>query len=117
MNQTEKASAAAEGAANGVYDAENGDGHHARGPFLGLAVGSIGVVFGDIGTSPLYALRESLAHAAEGGVDRTEVIGVVSLILWALILVVTIKYVTLIMRADNDGEGGTLSLMASLAAA
>jgi KUP system potassium uptake protein len=112
MNQTEKASAAAEGAANGVYDADNGESYHARGPFLGLAVGSIGVVFGDIGTSPLYALRESLAHAAEGGVDRAEVIGVVSLILWALILVVTIKYVTLIMRADNDGEGGTLSLMA-----
>ena len=112
MNQIEKAPVVAGGAENGVYDAENGDGHHARGPFLGLAVGSVGVVFGDIGTSPLYALRESLAHATAGGIDRSEVIGVVSLILWALILVVTIKYVTLIMRADNDGEGGTLSLMA-----
>ncbi len=79
---------------------------------MGLAVGSVGVVFGDIGTSPLYALRESLHHAADGGVTRAEVIGVVSLMLWALILVVTIKYVMLIMRADNDGEGGTLSLMA-----
>ena len=114
MNQSDKTSVAAEMAASGANgsDGGNGEGHHARGPFLGLAVGSIGVVFGDIGTSPLYALRESLHHAAQGGIERAEVIGVVSLILWALILIVTIKYVTLIMRADNDGEGGTLSLMA-----
>ncbi len=91
--------------------AENG-GHHATGPFLGLAVGSIGVVYGDIGTSPLYAVRESLHHAAADGITRGEVIGVISLMLWALILVVTLKYVVLIMRADNQGEGGTLSLMA-----
>ncbi len=91
--------------------AENG-GHHATGPFLGLAVGSIGVVYGDIGTSPLYAVRESLHHAASDGITRGEVIGVISLMLWALILVVTLKYVVLIMRADNQGEGGTLSLMA-----
>lgn len=112
MNKIEKSPAIAGEAPNGAFESEPENEHHASGPFLGLAVGSIGVVFGDIGTSPLYALRESLAHAAEGGVDRAEVIGVVSLILWALILVVTIKYVALIMRADNDGEGGTLSLMA-----
>jgi KUP system potassium uptake protein len=87
-------------------------GHHAKGSFLGLAVGSIGVVYGDIGTSPLYAVRESLHHAAADGITRAEVIGVISLMLWALTLVVTLKYVILIMRADNGGEGGTLSLMA-----
>ncbi len=86
--------------------------HHARGPFIGLAVGSIGVVYGDIGTSPLYAVRESLHHAAADGISRSEVIGVISMMLWALTLVVTLKYVILIMRADNQGEGGTLSLMA-----
>jgi KUP system potassium uptake protein len=87
-------------------------GHHASGPFLGLAIGSVGVVYGDIGTSPLYAVRESLHHAAADGITRGEVIGVISLMLWALILVVTLKYVLLIMSADNQGEGGTLSLMA-----
>ena len=80
--------------------------------FLGLALGSIGVVFGDIGTSPLYAFHDSLAQAGRSGVGATAIIGVVSLMLWALILVVTIKYVIVIMRADNRGEGGILSLMA-----
>jgi KUP system potassium uptake protein len=94
------------------HDLQSTSGHQASGPFLGLAVGSVGVVYGDIGTSPLYAVRESLHHAAGDGVTRSEVIGVISLMLWALILVVTIKYVILIMRADNQGEGGTLSLMA-----
>ncbi len=80
--------------------------------FRALVVGSLGVVYGDIGTSPLYALREAV-HAA-GGVeaDRATIFGVLSLIIWALILVVTIKYVTILLRADNNGEGGTLSLMA-----
>jgi KUP system potassium uptake protein len=78
-----------------------------------MAIGSVGVVYGDIGTSPLYALKESL-HAARGGGALTAemVLGVVSLILWALILIVTIKYVVIVLRADNDGEGGTLSLVA-----
>jgi KUP system potassium uptake protein len=110
-------SAAAADHANGQSSSPNGhssNGHggHARTGFLALAVGSCGVVFGDIGTSPLYALREALHHAKEGGVDRSEVIGVVSLALWAMIIVVTIKYVVFIMSADNKGEGGTLSLMA-----
>jgi KUP system potassium uptake protein len=78
----------------------------------GLVLGAIGVVFGDIGTSPIYALRESLHHASSGGLQRSEVLGVVSLILWSLILIVTIKYVMFLMRADNKGEGGTLSLLA-----
>jgi KUP system potassium uptake protein len=69
------------------------------------------VVFGDIGTSPLYAMREALHHTRHGG-GELAVLGVVSLITWALILIVTIKYVVFLMRADNKGEGGTLALMA-----
>ena len=80
-----------------------------------LVLGSIGVVYGDIGTSPLYALKESLTAATAGGqLTEAMVIGVMSLMLWALTIVVTLKYVALIMRADNHGEGGTLSLMALL---
>jgi KUP system potassium uptake protein len=81
--------------------------------FWALTLGSIGVVFGDIGTSPLYALREAVAGAAQGQpVTRIIVLGVLSLILWSLLVVVTAKYVLLLLRADNNGEGGTLSLMA-----
>ena len=81
--------------------------------FWALTLGSIGVVFGDIGTSPLYAFREAVTHAANGApVSRTIVLGVLSLILWSLFIVVTAKYVLLLLRADNNGEGGTLSLMA-----
>ena len=80
--------------------------------FLASAMGSIGVVYGDIGTSPLYAMREALIHAQEGGITREEVLGVSSLLLWALLFIVTAKYVLFLMRADNHGEGGTLSLMA-----
>ena len=72
----------------------------------------LGVVYGDIGTSPLYALKASLIHFSGVGVTRVEILGVLSLIFWALILVVTLKYVLLIMRADNNGEGGILALMA-----
>jgi KUP system potassium uptake protein len=107
MNQSDTRAGTENGAENGGSLSQ-----HSRGSFLGLAVGSIGVVYGDIGTSPLYAVRESLHHAAGDGITRGEVIGVISMMLWALILVVTLKYVVLIMRADNQGEGGTLSLMA-----
>ncbi len=79
--------------------------------FWALTLGSIGVVFGDIGTSPLYAMKEALAHA-KGGASDLAVFGVVSLIFWALMLIVTLKYVVVVMRADNKGEGGTLALMA-----
>ena len=79
--------------------------------FWALTLGSIGVVFGDIGTSPLYAMRETLAHA-RGGLSEAAVFGVVSLIFWALVLVVTVKYLAVVMRADNRGEGGVLALMA-----
>jgi len=93
----------------------NGDeGTRAKASFWALMLGSIGVVYGDIGTSPLYALRESVAAAAGTGNGPSEpvVLGILSLIFWALILVVTIKYVVILLRADNDGEGGTLALMA-----
>jgi len=80
--------------------------------FWALALGSVGVVFGDIGTSPLYAMREALHHSRSGGTAEIAVLGVVSLVTWALILVVTVKYVIFLMRADNKGEGGTLALMA-----
>jgi KUP system potassium uptake protein len=83
-----------------------------RRTFLFLAIGSIGVVFGDIGTSPLYAFQAAMGQAAHDPVTRPAVLGVVSLALWALFLVVTIKYVLFVMRADNRGEGGVLSLMA-----
>lgn len=81
--------------------------------FWALTLGSVGVVFGDIGTSPLYAFREAVGAAAQGQpITRAIVLGVLSLILWALFVVVTAKYVLLLLRADNNGEGGTLSLMA-----
>jgi KUP system potassium uptake protein len=85
----------------------------ARSGFLSLTLGSIGVAYGDIGTSPLYAFREAVNAARDGGhVTPAIILGVLSLILWALIVVVTLKYVLLLLRADNNGEGGTLSLTA-----
>ncbi|MDH4383905.1 MAG: potassium transporter Kup [Caulobacter sp.] len=104
---TEPADAPQNGAA--VASPDNHAGHSS---FWTLAIGAIGVVFGDIGTSPLYAMREALAHSKGGGASEGAVLGVVSLVIWALILVVTLKYVVLLMRADNKGEGGTLALMA-----
>lgn len=87
---------------------------HSTAGFKALMLGSIGVVYGDIGTSPLYALREAViaASGGTGAVDPQAVLGVLSLILWALIVVVTLKYVLILLRADNHGEGGTLALMA-----
>ncbi|MBR0832113.1 potassium transporter Kup [Bradyrhizobium manausense] len=91
----------------------HGDAHTTAG-FGALTLGSIGVVYGDIGTSPLYAFREAVtaASGAEGTPTTAAILGVVSLILWALIVVVTLKYVVILLRADNNGEGGTLALMA-----
>lgn len=76
-----------------------------------LTLGSIGVVYGDIGTSPIYAFREALRHVSGDGTTRAEVLGVVSLLLWALLLIVTLKYVLFLLRADNRGEGGILALL------
>ena len=94
-------------AASGQGDA------HSTASFGALTLGSIGVVYGDIGTSPLYALREAVVAASNGSEATVPaVLGVLSLILWSLIIVVTLKYVVFLMRADNHGEGGTLALMA-----
>jgi KUP system potassium uptake protein len=96
----------------GAPSSEHGH-ERGRGGLLGLIIGSIGVVYGDIGTSPLYALRESLSHVAKADVLSEEAVcGAISLLIWALIFTVTVKYVLFLMRADNRGEGGTLSLMA-----
>ena len=79
-------------------------------PSATALLGVLGVVYGDIGTSPLYALKTSLAHFDAHAVSRADVLGVLSLIFWSLVIVVTVKYVLLIMRADNRGEGGILAL-------
>lgn len=91
----------------------SGPGHRAA-PFWPLTLGAIGVVYGDIGTSPLYAVREAVTAAIgpEGTVTEGVVYGILSLIFWALFLVVTLKYIAILLRADNNGEGGTLSLTA-----
>lgn len=83
-----------------------------RSALAALTLGAIGVVYGDIGTSPLYAFREALAQSGADGISRAEIIGVLSLALWALVIVVTLKYVLFLSRMDNNGEGGVLSLMA-----
>ncbi len=76
------------------------------------ALAALGVVFGDIGTSPLYALKESF-HAAHGlGIQPENVLGILSIIFWCLMLIISIKYVAIVMRADNNGEGGIMALLA-----
>jgi KUP system potassium uptake protein len=101
-------------AAAGHIEAARDDGRQSWAGLLSLAIGSIGVVYGDIGTSPLYALREAVnaATAPDAAPTPEAVFGVLSLILWALIFIVTVKYVMVLLRADNNGEGGTLTLMA-----
>ena len=81
-------------------------------PRLGTLLAVLGVVYGDIGTSPLYALHASLQMFQGVPITEVEVLGILSLIFWSLVLIVTVKYVTLIMHADNHGEGGILALMA-----
>ena len=97
-----------------LENGQDGAGTAAPPRLLTLALGSLGVVFGDIGTSPLYAFREAIAAATgeHGAPTRGAVLGVLSLILWTMTLIVSIKYVLILLRADNHGEGGTLSLMA-----
>ncbi len=91
----------------GSSERSSGPGHGAAG---GLLLAALGIVFGDIATSPLYAIRETLAGPDGVGVDRVDVLGVLSLVVWSLIIVVAIKYVVLVLRADNHGEGGILAL-------
>ncbi len=89
---------------------------HAQPPWK-LMLGALGVVFGDIGTSPLYAFRESVKHFTEGGTAASEahILGIVSCVIWALVLIVTLQYCLFILRADNRGEGGALALLALIA--
>src|SRR5881392_2925202 len=102
------APAAEPAAANGHREA------HSTAGFTALLIGSIGVVYGDIGTSPLYAFREAVvaASGSAGAVTPQAVVGVLLLIVWALFIVVTLKSRAILLRADNNGEGGTLALMA-----
>src|SRR5258705_3545438 len=85
-----------------------------RGPLYKLAIGAIGIVFGDIGTSPIYAFRETFAGHHTLIPDQLHIFGVLSLIFWSMMIIVTLKYVTIIMRADNKGEGGSLALLAMI---
>src|SRR3954464_9872963 len=85
---------------------------HAKGSLTKLAIGAVGIVFGDIGTSPIYAFRETFAGHHQLRVDQLHIYGVLSLIFWSMMIIVTLKYVTIIMRADNKGEGGSLALLA-----
>ena len=86
-------------------------GHHVQGSLAALALGALGVVYGDIGTSPLYALRECFIGPHAVAISHTNILGVLSLIVWSLIVVICIKYLTFVMRADNQGEGGILALL------
>jgi len=89
----------------------------ARTASVALSLGALGIVYGDIGTSPLYALKETVKVAAAGGtLQHDAVVGSVSLILWSLFLIVALKYAVLILRADNHGEGGIVAMLALLGA-
>ncbi|HET9427517.1 MAG TPA: potassium transporter Kup [Allosphingosinicella sp.] len=92
--------------------AETSVGHHPQSGLAKLAVGAVGIVFGDIGTSPIYAFRETFAGHHPLTPDALHIVGVLSLIFWSMMIVVTFKYVMVIMRADNKGEGGSLALLA-----
>ena len=97
--------------ASSKHDAHDGHGPGRLG-LAGLVVGAIGVVFGDIGTSPLYTIKEAfLPHYGLDPSSHADVLGLLSLIFWALMVMVTLKYVVIIMRADNEGEGGIMALM------
>src|SRR5438128_11904334 len=94
----------------------SGHGHAERGAELAkLALGAIGIVYGDIGTSPLYALRECMTAPHGVAPAAANIFGVLSLVFWSITLVVSVKYLFYVMRADNDGEGGVLALMALVA--
>jgi KUP system potassium uptake protein len=112
MNEPVSGEASQAGPADAPLPAAHGGGHHKKSGVMALAVGAIGVVFGDIGTSPLYAMRDTFAGHHPLPLDRLHVFGIVSLMFWSMMIIVTLKYVTIIMRADNKGEGGSLALLA-----
>ena len=101
-------SVTAEGTAEAEAPQDTSQGH-AQGSLAKLAVGAVGIVFGDIGTSPIYAFRETFAGHHTLAPDQLHIHGVLSLIFWSMMIIVTLKYVTIIMRADNKGEGGSLA--------
>ncbi|WP_380778969.1 potassium transporter Kup [Sphingomonas sp. R86520] len=107
VDQTAAATTAQPGSAS-----DDDTGHHHSDGMLKLAFGAIGIVFGDIGTSPLYAFRETFAGHHKLALDAAHIMGVISLMFWSMMIVVTVKYVIIIMRADNKGEGGSLALLA-----
>jgi len=109
MSITENGVAVADGSLTGEPESAHA---HGQGPLYKLAIGAVGIVYGDIGTSPIYAFRETFTghHVLE--VDKVHIFGVLSLIFWSMMIIVTLKYVTIIMRADNKGEGGSLALLA-----
>ena len=107
VDQTAAATTAQPGSAS-----DDDTGHHHSDGMLKLAFGAIGIVFGDIGTSPLYAFRETFAGHHKLALDSAHIMGVISLMFWSMMIVVTVKYVIIIMRADNKGEGGSLALLA-----
>ncbi|MBB5706476.1 potassium transporter Kup [Sphingopyxis panaciterrulae] len=109
--ESQQVAAGADSAATLADTGHPGHAHHGDGK-LKLAVGAVGVVFGDIGTSPLYAFRETFAGHHSIDPDRLHIYGVLSLVFWSMMLVVTFKYVLTIMKADNKGEGGSLALLA-----
>lgn len=114
MSNQDNSGAEAPGKEQSPAHQSEGHGHH-HGGIIALAIGAVGVVFGDIGTSPIYAFRETFAshHGAPGiQVDPVHIHGVLSLVFWSMMIVVTFKYVLTIMKADNKGEGGSLALLA-----
>src|SRR5438445_5501483 len=99
-----------------ILPAEQPGSHHGPKEALPtLMLGAIGVVYGDIGTSPIYTMKESFLGPHPLAVDRLHVFGVLSLIFWSLMLIVTVKYVAVAMRADNKGEGGSFALLSLIA--
>ena len=112
MNITASGAAVSAPANEGVTDTSHVGGHAPQGSLAKLAVGAVGIVFGDIGTSPIYAFRETFAGHHQLAPDALHIYGVLSLIFWSMMIIVTLKYVTIIMRADNKGEGGSLALLA-----
>ncbi len=95
-----------------TQDQDGDHGHHIDGPMYKLVIGAVGIVFGDIGTSPIYAFRETFAGHHPINPDPLHIFGVLSLVFWSMMMVVTFKYAFTIMRADNKGEGGSLALLA-----
>src|SRR4051812_19681940 len=85
---------------------------HGPTPSWALTLGALGIVFGDIGTSPLYSIRECFSESSGLAVNPENILGVLSLIIWSLILIVSVKYILFVLRADNRGEGGILALLA-----